>query len=179
MQTYIQISDPDREALVGILHGHLAATLQLYLLGKMAHWNLRGPEFIGLHELFDEVAEGLRKQADTLAERAAALGGYVRSDAGSIAETTFLEPFDEDLRDGLELSDELASRLGERAIALRDALRDVRDHEDPATEHLLAEILAETEKQVWMLEAHLQTVVDVEEGEEDETAPVDTTSPDA
>jgi starvation-inducible DNA-binding protein len=170
MQTYIEIPEAARGALLDVLDKGVATSMQLQLLCKMAHWNCRGPEFVGLHQLFDEIADRLCEQADTLAERAVAIGGYVECDAATIAEKGQTEAFDEPIIDGLNFADELAGRLAERAIALRHAIREVREHDDPATEHVLAEILAATEKDVWMLESHLRTFDDDEEDEVEDEA---------
>src|SRR6266511_3471016 len=74
-ETRIDIADDTREQLVQLLNGRLADTFDLYSQLKQAHWNVKGSDFIQLHELYDQVAEGVLEFADTIAERATALGG--------------------------------------------------------------------------------------------------------
>src|SRR6058998_3122735 len=66
---------PIRRAMIELLNQQLADILDLGLQAKQAHWNVKGPHFIGLHELFDKVAEDLEEYTDGIAERAVELGG--------------------------------------------------------------------------------------------------------
>src|SRR5690606_23118194 len=64
-----------RTGVVDLLAPHVASAIDLMLQAKHAHWNVKGPNFIALHELFDKVAATAQKHADGLAERIAQLGG--------------------------------------------------------------------------------------------------------
>src|SRR3989441_5761793 len=64
-----------RRAMIDLLNQELADVLDLGLQAKQAHWNVKGPHFIGLHELFDKVAEELEELTEDMAERAVELGG--------------------------------------------------------------------------------------------------------
>src|SRR5258705_12556106 len=66
---------PIRRAMIDLLNKQLTDLLDLGLQAKQAHWNVKGPHFIGLHELFDKVAEQLEEFTDEIAERAIELGG--------------------------------------------------------------------------------------------------------
>jgi starvation-inducible DNA-binding protein len=164
MESHIDLPEGTRSSLVEHLTTVVAGNLQLWLLAKMAHWNLKGPEFSSLHELFDEVAHHLRDQGDVVAERAAALGAYLKTDAASLATHTPIPPFERHVRDGLELAGEVAARMAAHADAIREAIPEIAD---PATEHLLADLVHQLEKDVWMLESHLQEEVDEEIVEEE------------
>src|ERR1700730_9847449 len=59
-----------RAKSVAVLNRHLAATIDLHAQVKQAHWNVRGPTFIAIHELFDKVADAVEGHSDTIAERA-------------------------------------------------------------------------------------------------------------
>lgn len=61
--------------MILLLTQQLADALDLGLQAKQAHWNVKGPNFIGLHTLFDQVAEQLEEFTDEMAERAVELGG--------------------------------------------------------------------------------------------------------
>src|SRR6266700_5325946 len=74
-ETKNDLREKTRRAMVELLNQHLADVLDLGLQAKQAHWNVKGPDFIGLHELFDKVAEQLEEFTDDIAERAVELGG--------------------------------------------------------------------------------------------------------
>ena len=69
------IARSNRKKVIALLNARLADGVDLYSQIKQAHWNVKGPHFIGLHELFDDVAEVVEKYIDELAERAVQLGG--------------------------------------------------------------------------------------------------------
>src|SRR5687767_14692724 len=73
--TRIDLAADKRDKLVEILNQQLADTFDLYSQSKQAHWNVKGPQFHQLHELFDDLAEELQGYTDLIAERATALGG--------------------------------------------------------------------------------------------------------
>src|SRR5262249_19780307 len=64
-----------RVELIGIINQRLADAVDLQMQLKQAHWNVKGPHFIGLHELFDKIAEDVESYVDMIAERAVQLGG--------------------------------------------------------------------------------------------------------
>src|SRR5712692_9327457 len=78
--TQNDLAEKTRAGAVELLNQQLADTLDLALQAKQAHWNVKGPSFIALHELFDEVVEELFEHADDLAERAVVLGGTDTAD---------------------------------------------------------------------------------------------------
>src|SRR5216117_303895 len=73
--TQNNLREKTRREMIELLNQRLADVLDLGLQAKQAHWNVKGPHFIGLHELFDKVAEELEEFADEIAERAVELGG--------------------------------------------------------------------------------------------------------
>src|SRR5258708_34527199 len=73
--TSVNLSEKSRLELIDLLNARLADAIDLKTQTKQAHWNVKGPHFIQLHELFDEVATHADDAADLLAERSTALGG--------------------------------------------------------------------------------------------------------
>src|SRR3712207_9145659 len=78
------LSESDCTALAGVLQERLSAYNDLHLTLKHVHWNVVGPNFIGVHEMIDPQVELVRGYADALAERIAALGGSPRGTVGAI-----------------------------------------------------------------------------------------------
>jgi len=64
-----------RTKVIDLLNARLADAIDLGAQTKHAHWNVKGPNFIALHELFDKVAEHVEDYVDTIAERVTSLGG--------------------------------------------------------------------------------------------------------
>src|SRR5438445_1142604 len=82
-----------RAKSVAVLNRHLAAAIDLHAQVKQAHWNVRGPTFIGIHELFDKVADTVEGYSDTIAERAGALGGTAEGTIQTAVEHSFLQRY--------------------------------------------------------------------------------------
>src|SRR3989442_12373440 len=73
--TQNNLREKTRRAMIELLNQQLADVLDLGFQAKQAHWNVKGPHFIGLHELFAKGAEELEEFTDDIAERAVELGG--------------------------------------------------------------------------------------------------------
>lgn len=123
---------------------------------KSAHWNVRGPNFAQLHELFEEVAETLAEHIDAIAERAAALGGEALGTVPIAAQNTTIPQ----LPTGVSEERQLLSAVADRLAAFDDAvyrnMQAIADDEDPDTLDLLSEVSRDVSKALWFVEAHLQ-----------------------
>src|SRR5581483_270323 len=92
-RTSIDVAPPTRAKMIDLLNQQLADTADLYSQTKQAHWNVKGPQFIALHELFDSLAEGLEEHIDTIAERITALGGTALGTSRETAQASRLKEF--------------------------------------------------------------------------------------
>jgi starvation-inducible DNA-binding protein len=144
-----------RENTVELLNIRLADAIDLGAQAKQAHWNVKGPNFIALHELFDSVAEHVEDQIDTLAERITALGGIALGTIAAAARTTSLKPYPEDLTDGLQHVEVLSSALADFGAKVRKGIDEAARMGDADTSDLFTGISRETDKDLWFLEAHL------------------------
>jgi starvation-inducible DNA-binding protein len=138
-----------------LLNARLADAIDLGAQSKYAHWNVKGPSFIALHELFDKVAESIEDQIDTLAERITALGGRAQGTIASVARRTTLKPYPEDIADGLAHVDALSAALADYAAKVRAAIETADRAGDADTADLFTGISRESDKYLWFLEAHL------------------------
>ena len=141
------------QRLIARLNGSLATLTDLVTAYKQAHWNVLGPDFAALHELFEQFAVETRTYTDLVAERATTLGGAAHGTLQAAAQATTLPPFPLDERDQTRLLEELAQRLDRIIADVREALDDAGD--EPVTEDLYIEVARGLEKQRWMLRAHL------------------------
>ena len=145
-----------RAELVELLNSRLASGLDLYLQAKQAHWNVKGPDFVQLHELFDGVAAALIPGNDDVAERIAQLGGVARGTAQVVASDTALRPYPLELVAGADHVDALANALGHYASEVRVAIAHAARIDDADTADLFTEISRTVDKQLWFVEAHQQ-----------------------
>jgi starvation-inducible DNA-binding protein len=152
----IDLGPEVRERMVGLLNQALADTSDLYTQVKQAHWNVTGPEFIALHELFDRLADGLREHVDMIAERATALGGSARGTARMAAAGSRLPEFPEGPVPGLASVEALAVRYAALGATSRAAIETATKAGDADTADLFTEVSRELDKSLWFLEAHLR-----------------------
>ena len=145
-----------REKIVTLLNQHLADTFDLYSQTKQAHWNVKGPHFFALHELFDKLAAQLVDDVDTIAERATALGGTARGTARQSAAASRLPEYPPDATTGMQHVEALAVRYAALAATCRSAIDAASQLGDADTADLFTEISRGLDKSLWFLESHLQ-----------------------
>ena len=155
-ETRIDIPAEAREQLVELLNARLADSFDLYSQLKQAHWNVKGSDFIQLHELYDAVAESILEFVDMIAERATALGGLALGTARMTAEATTLEEYPLDAVVGKETVAAVADRLAAFGSSAREAIETATDLGDMDTADLFTAISRAVDKHLWFVEAHLQ-----------------------
>jgi starvation-inducible DNA-binding protein len=138
-----------------ILNQTLATTLDLKTQAKQAHWNVKGMDFLQLHELFDTLSGELEEYVDLVAERVTALGGTAIGTARAAAADSVLPEYPFDAVDGAEHVTALADRYGVYAKHLRSTIETTANLGDADTSDLYTEISRAIDKRLWFLEAHL------------------------
>jgi starvation-inducible DNA-binding protein len=144
-----------RSKLEKLLNARLADGLDLEAATKQAHWNVKGPNFIALHELFDEVHTNIEAHVDTIAERITALGGTAHGTVQAAARSSSLVPYPEDLAEGIAHLEALSDRLADFGKKNRAAISESEDLGDADTADLFTGISRDVDKYLWLLEAHL------------------------
>lgn len=158
-ETMNELSQSIRERMVALLNARLADAIDLRTQLKVAHWNVKGPGFIALHKLFDEIVEDADEYVDLIAERAVQLGGVADGTARQAAERSSLDEYGATGGDGrcqahvFAVADALAS-FGRLA---REAIEAAAQAKDQDTSDIFTEISRGTDKWLWMVEAHVQT----------------------
>ena len=140
---------------VGVLNGALVDMMDLTNATRQAHWNVKGPQFYGLHTMFEMFYTTLNTDTDEVAERLVQLGGITDGTTQAVGEKTRLEPYPRDLLQGLDHCDALSSRYSAIADNLRDGIEKTDEAGDPDTSDLLTAVSQNIEKFLWMLDAHL------------------------
>src|SRR5437667_11160020 len=92
-ETENDISPDRRSELNSLMSQRLADAVDLQMQMKQAHWNVKGPHFIGLHELFDQIDEAVESYVDLIAERIAQLGGIAEGTVRVTAARSRLEGY--------------------------------------------------------------------------------------
>jgi starvation-inducible DNA-binding protein len=145
-----------REQSIALLQKRLADAVDLFTQIKQAHWNVKGPNFIALHELFDSVAQIVEDQGDLLAERITALGGRADGTARVAAKQSALGEYPLDISTGVAHVTAVADRLAAFGASVRAAIDGATQFGDADTADIFTEISREMDKQLWFVEAHLQ-----------------------
>jgi starvation-inducible DNA-binding protein len=147
-----------RNRMIELLNARLADAIDLRTQLKVAHWNVKGPQFIALHKLFDEIVDDADEYVDLLAERAVQLGGVADGTARQVAEHSSLDEYG--ATNGGEGQDHVhavADALATFGRSAREAIELAADAKDQDTSDIFTEISRGTDKWLWMVEAHAQT----------------------
>jgi starvation-inducible DNA-binding protein len=152
--THNTLSQNVRAQSAELLNLHLAAAIDLHGQLKQAHWNVRGPTFIAVHELFDKVAETIEGYADEIAERAAALGAVAEGTVQLAAKRSFLVPYPLRIADEKEHLFAVASTLAAYGQSAREAIGKAAGFGDADTADLFTEVSRGVDRQLWLVESH-------------------------
>ena len=139
-KTKIDMPDNTRKAAVNLLQARLADAVDLATQMKQAHWNVKGPSFIALHELFDQIHGEVAGYVDLLAERITTLGGTAEGTARVAAERSTLGEYPLDIADGTAHVDAVSTVLAAFGKEIRAAIDASDDMGDQGTADLFTEI---------------------------------------
>lgn len=145
-----------REKVIEILNARLADAIDLKTQAKQAHWNVKGPHFIGLHELFDQVATAVEAHVDLIAERVTALGGTALGTARVVAQKSNLSEYPLEIVDGTAHVDALSTAMADFGKNIRKGIDETDKLGDADTADLFTEVSREIDKLLWFVEAHIQ-----------------------
>jgi len=150
------LSDKQGARLAEILQRQLSTYNDLHLTLKHIHWNVVGPNFIGVHEMIDPQVEAVRGFADDVAERIAALGASPQGTPNAILN-------DRDWDDYSVGRDTVAAHLAALDLVYTGVVEDIRkaiaetDELDQVTQDLLIGQAGQLEKFQWFVRAHLES----------------------
>ena len=155
-ETRNDLSVNAKAASIGILNQRLADAIDLALLTKQAHWNIKGPNFIALHEMIDGFRTKLDKHVDNMAERIVQLGGTALGTTQVVGRATSLKPYPTDIHKTKDHLAELIDRYSQVAKAVRAATDETVNAGDAGTADVLTAFSRALDKELWFLEAHVQ-----------------------
>jgi starvation-inducible DNA-binding protein len=157
-KTRIDLPESRRRQLAELLNERLADAIDLKLAAKHAHWNVKGPNFMSLHEFFDGLAGALDTPIDDMAERITALGGTAEGTIGLVARRTSLDPYPAAIVSGTDHVEALADAMAAFGRNVRKAIARAGKLGDEGTADLFTGLSQEVDKQLWLLEANQQAV---------------------
>jgi len=150
--TTIGLPDPTRIEMIDLLNARLAESLDLGLQARHAHWNIRGPQFAALHDLFARFYADLDRYSDLLAERAVQLGGMAEGTVRAVGNRSSLPVYHVAI-EGSEHVRCIATALTSWSGSLRRSIVPASELEDPVTADILTEISRGADKWLWQIEA--------------------------
>ena len=155
-ETENDIPKEARVELIALMGQRLADVIDLQLQLKQAHWNVKGPHFIGLHELFDKIAEEIEDYVDMIAERIVQLGGIAEGTVRVAAARSRLEEYPLAIADGMAHVEAVAKALSTFGREARVTIDEAGALKDADTADLFTEISRGIDKWLWFVEAHSQ-----------------------
>ena len=150
------LPEDKRIEVIGLLNQRLAEAIDLQTQCKQAHWNVKGPLFIGLHKLFDDVNEDVENYVDLIAERVVQLGGVAEGTIGAAERRSKLPDYPIGIATGPEHVAALSDALSAFARAARIGIEEMNELEDASSADILTEISRGVDKWLWFVEAHQQ-----------------------
>jgi starvation-inducible DNA-binding protein len=150
------LSDNARKTSISELNGRLADSIALALAVKQAHWNVKGRNFIAVHELFDTVHTNLREQIDVMAERVQQLDGVAIGTAEKVSGATTLPEYPTDLTRAEDHIRALCDRFRDHGERLRIAIDATDEAGDADTADIFTAASRSLDKDLWFMESHLE-----------------------
>jgi starvation-inducible DNA-binding protein len=155
-QTKNDLPESTRVEAIGLLNQRLAESIDLQTQCKQAHWNVKGPSFIALHKLFDEINEDIEEYVDLLAERVVQLGGVAEGTLSVVTERSTLANYPLGVSTGSEHVGALSDALAAFGRSVRLGIEEMDEADDADSADILTEISRGIDKWLWFVEAHQQ-----------------------
>ncbi len=152
----IGLKSNTKTQMVGLLNARLADAIDLALVTKQAHWNLKGPTFIAVHEMLDLLRADLDQHVDIVAERVAQLDSVALGTLQAVGKATKLQPYPTDIRKVSDHLEALVERYAALAASVRDAIDTADEAGDADTADIFTAFSRSLDKDLWFLKSHLE-----------------------
>lgn len=140
---------------VETLNACLADMIALRLALKQAHWNVKGRDFIAIHELFDAVYARVGEGVDVMAERIQILGGVAKGTVETVQDKAKMKPYPTDLVEAEKHVEEVARRLADVGERVRKAIDTCSEAGDEGTVDIFVGVSRQLDKDMWFVESNL------------------------
>lgn len=152
----VELQSNSKSTIIELLNARLADSIDLALLTKQAHWNLKGLQFIGVHEMLDLFRAAIDTHTDIIAERVAQLDGVALGTSQIVASATTLPPYPTEIRKVPDHLAALTERYAKLANQVREDIDTVDEAGDPTSADILTAFSRELDKDLWFLKSHLE-----------------------
>jgi len=119
---HARISVDSRTEMIRLMNQRLASAIDLQMQMKQGHWNVKGPSYISLHKLFDEVYETAESSVDLIAERIVQLDGVAQGTVSASAAASQLTEYPHSIADGCAHVEAVACALSSFGHEVRDMI---------------------------------------------------------
>lgn len=150
------LTDNARKTAISELNARLADGLALGMAIKQAHWNVKGVNFIAVHELFDTVHANLQGHLDVMAERVQVLDGTAIGTAEKIAKASTLKEYPTNLTKSADHIKAVCDRMRDHGEKLRAAIDTTDEAGDANTADIFTAASRTADKDLWFMESHLE-----------------------
>lgn len=154
-QSHLDLPAHVRKGVIALLQARLSDSIDLEAQMKQAHWNVKGRDFFQLHQLFDQLHDGVEEFVDLIAERITALGGIADGRVQTTARASGLYEYALETSGGEAHLKAVAAVLAQFGKALRADIDAAAEMGDAGTADVFTEISRATDKHLWFVEAHL------------------------
>lgn len=161
-QTLNDLPAGARAAVITLLNQRLADAIDLQAQIKQAHWNVKGPSFIALHELFDDIFAAQLEYVDLIAERVVQLGGIAEGTIRVAVGRTRLDEYPLTLTTGQAHVEALSRALSDFGHEVRLAIDEADGLGDADSADIFTEVSRGIDKWLWFVEAHMQTPISLD-----------------
>ena len=161
-ETLNDLPAASRAAVINLLNQRLADAIDLLAQIKQAHWNVKGPTFIALHELFDDIYAAQTDYVDLIAERAVQLGGIAEGTIRVAVGRSRLSEYPLTLSTGQGHVEALSKALSDFGREVRLSIDEADGLGDADTADIFTEVSRGIDKWLWFVEAHMQSPVSLD-----------------
>ncbi|MBD1910107.1 MULTISPECIES: Dps family protein [unclassified Leptolyngbya] len=153
----IGLTEEQRRGVVNLLNQNLANAYLLLIKTKKYHWDVVGPQFRSLHELWEEHYQALTESIDSIAERVRMLGGYPLGTAQGFLSAASIQEHEGEVPSASGMVQNLVEDHELIIRTMRENIDQCSDEfHDEGTADFLTGLMEQHEEMAWMLRSFIE-----------------------